>query len=82
MEWVAPYVVDDTDDAGHRRYRLTLQKQPGTVADDIAIRIVAPEGSRIVTAADGITVSPTGDAAEIATNLRTDLEIWVELAPA
>ena len=71
MEWVAPYVVDDSDAEEHRRYRLTLQKQPGTVADGVAIRIVAPEGSRIVSAADGLTVSSTGDAAEVSTNLRT-----------
>ena len=81
LEWVAPYVVDDPNAEQHRRYRLTLQKQPGTVADRVAIRIVAPEGSRIVSAADGLTVSPTGDATDISTDLRTDLEIWVELAP-
>ena len=80
MAWVAPYVVDGPDAAGHRRYRLTLQKQPGTVEDPVAIRIVPPEGARIVGAADGLTISPAGDAAEIATNLRTDLELWVEFA--
>lgn len=80
MRWVAPYVVDDPDSAGSRRYRLTLQKQPGTVADAVAIRIVPPEDARIIAAADGITVSPAGDVAEISTDLRTDLELWVELA--
>jgi hypothetical protein len=80
MEWVAPYVVDDPDAAGRRRYRLTLQKQPGTVADAMAIRILPPEDARIVGAADGITVSADGNAAEISTNQRTDLELWVELA--
>jgi hypothetical protein len=80
MQWVAPYVVDDPDSAGRRRYRLTLQKQPGTVADAVAIRILPPEEARIVAASDGITVSPAGDVAEISTNLRTDLELWVDLA--
>ncbi len=82
MTWVAPYVVDAPDAAEHRRYRLTLQKQPGTVADDIAIRIVAPDGFTILSAVDGMTVSPTGDVAEISTDMRTDLEVWVELGPA
>ena len=81
VSWVAPYVVDDPDAAGQRRYRLTLQKQPGTVADAVAIRIVPPDDARIVAAGEGVTVAEGGGSAEVSTHLRTDLQLWVELAP-
>ena len=80
IAWTAPYVVGDPDEAGRQRYRLTVQKQAGTIADGLAVRLEPPDGTRIVAAGEGIRVSATGDSAELDTDLRTDLELWVDLA--
>ncbi len=56
-------------------YRLKIQKQPGTLADPIAIRIHLPEGAVLESAYPKATIQKNNVLFEL--NLRTDLEIEV-----
>lgn len=71
--WLTPGVVDMDGTDG--RYRLTIQKQPGMRAEALRIRIVAPDGSVIRTASEGMTVS--GAEALLETSLVEDLTLEV-----
>ena len=70
-----PDVIKSGPESGQWQYRLKVQKQPGTLAVPITIRIQLPGNASVIRL-------PVGAAAEgktilLQTNLRTDLEIEV-----
>jgi hypothetical protein len=52
--WTTPLVVEADGDAS--RYRLTIQKQPGQIAEPVTVRIELPAGARVLSTSDGMTV--------------------------
>jgi hypothetical protein len=71
--WISPYPADA--DASGGSYTLTVQKQPGTVADPFSLRITVPPGAVIVEASPGLTIS--GRTATLEARLRTDIQVSV-----
>jgi hypothetical protein len=69
--WVSPYAADA--DRGGGLYRLTVQKQPGTVADPFELRVSVPDGAVITEASAGLIVS--GRTATLSTTLREDFQV-------
>jgi hypothetical protein len=53
--WVSPYAAD-ADEAGGL-YRLTIQKQPGLPAGSLTVVIRVPDGFRITSASNGLSVA-------------------------
>jgi len=82
FSYVAPSVV--TTIPASREYRLFIQKQPGTSAIPLRVRVEPPEGARVLSvemdgSAEGADISrPTGDGAvEVRTDLSQDRELVV-----
>lgn len=71
--WTAPYAADFDGTTG--TYILTIQKQMGRLADAFDLTITVPEGSRIVEATGGLSVS--GRTARLTTTLTRDLVVAV-----
>ena len=71
--WISPYAADVNATGG--TYVLTVQKQPGTVADPLSVRIAVPSGAVIVGASPGLSV--LGNVATLQTTLRQDLQVFV-----
>ena len=71
--WIAPYAANV--DATGGTYELTVQKQPGTVADPLTVRISVPENAVIVAASPGLSV--LGNVATLQTTLRQDVQLFV-----
>ncbi len=82
FSYVAPSVV--TTIPASREYRLFIQKQPGTSAIPLRVRVEPPEGTRVLSvemdgSAEGASIgrSTGGDAVEISTDLSQDRELVV-----
>ena len=71
--WISPYAANV--DATGGTYELTVQKQPGTVADPLTLRITVPSGAVIVGASPGLSV--LGGVATLQTTLRQDVQVFV-----
>jgi hypothetical protein len=71
--WISPYAADV--DATGGTYELTVQKQPGTVANPLALHITVPQGAVIVGASPGLSV--LGNVATLQTTLRQDVQVFV-----
>jgi hypothetical protein len=71
--WRTPGVV--TTDGDEQVYRLTIQKQPGMRSEQVAARIVLPEGATLVGATEGATVD--GRTLDYAFDLMQDQVIEV-----
>lgn len=56
-------------------YRLTIQKQPGVAAEQLAVSIVVPDGARIVEATDGLQVQ--GGSATFVGSLIRDVNLTI-----
>jgi Protein of unknown function (DUF4012) len=78
--WTTPMVVTTQD--GRDRYRLVVQKQPGTASDAIVVRITLPPGAALVSSSPGFTAS--GSTLTLATVMDGDqvLDVSYTLAPA
>jgi O-antigen ligase len=63
------------------RYRLTLQKQPGTAARDVIVRLILPRGAELVSASPRPTTGTEGQLM-LELSLRTDVELAVRFRPA
>lgn len=72
-QWTAPYVADLSAD--EVVYRLTVQKQPGTVAEAFALTVAVPNGAQIVSASDGASIA--GATVHWSGDLQVDLEFEV-----
>jgi hypothetical protein len=77
--WTTPRVVTTAD--GRDRYRLVIQKQPGTASDAIIVRITLPPGATLVSSSPGITAS--GSTLTLATVMNGDqvVDVAYKLAP-
>ena len=71
--WVSDGVV--AGDGKDFIYRLTVQKQPGTRDDRIAITVHLPAAARVLEATGGLTVS--GQTATLVTTLASDLQMEI-----
>ncbi len=71
--WISPYAADA--DAQGGTYVLTVQKQPGTIADPLSLRIAVPPGAVIVDASPDLSV--VGGVATLQTTLRQDVQVFV-----
>ncbi len=71
--WTSPY-ASETDRRGGI-YRLTVQKQPGTVGDALNISITLPQGAYAVETTPGLTVS--GNRVLLSTRLVYDVSLFV-----
>ncbi len=65
-----------TEAAGTWTYQLTVQKQPGTLAEPFAAQITLPAGATVVSAPMGATVD--GNRVSLTTSLDQDLVLSVE----
>ena len=75
FEFLLPLGVIHATEDGQLSYRLRVQKQPGTRAVPMTIRIRLPEGAQITQTPPGATVDETGIL--IQTDLRLDLQIEI-----
>jgi hypothetical protein len=75
--WRTPGVVQP--DGGAQRYRLTIQKQPGQIAEPMRVAIHVPEGATITGSTPGMTIE--GEAATWQGELRTDQVLEVSYDP-
>lgn len=57
-------------------YRLTIQKQPGTVAEPLSAQITLPPGATVLSAPPGASVD--GNRVSLTTNFEQDLDLSVE----
>ncbi|MFN8619341.1 MAG: DUF4012 domain-containing protein [Chloroflexota bacterium] len=71
--WTTPLVVETDGDAS--RYALTIQKQPGQIAEPMTVRIELPEGAQVLSTTEGMTVD--GGAATWSGTLTQDLQLEV-----
>jgi hypothetical protein len=76
--WISPYAAD-TNGNGEGRYVLTVQKQPGTLGDEVDLSITVPPGSQILEVSPGMSVD--GATARLSTRLTTDLVVAVRFGP-
>lgn len=78
FQYDSPGIVDTLDD-GSRRYRLYVQKQPGTTAVPLAVDVRLPKGADL----RSITLDGRPAALPLVTDLRTDrvIEVVYRLAP-
>ena len=81
FSYTAPITVEDF--GTYRRYRLLLQKQPGTRGDSVNVQIFLPPGATLVDATPAPTASYTIDQTiiEFDVTLRTDQWVTVIYAP-
>ena len=75
--WTSPYAAS-IDEAGGT-YRLTIQKQPGSLPGPLTLRIQVPDGYRITVASAGLTVN--GATATMTVTFDRDLVLGVQYAP-
>jgi hypothetical protein len=79
FSYVTPAIVDFRGDAAE--YRLLIQKQPGTGAIPLRIRLALPEGARaIALELDGKPLN--SGALEVQTDLSRDREVVLRYSPA
>ena len=64
-------------DGNRLRYRLRVDKQPGTLAVPLVIRIHLPNGARLESSSHEVAIE--GKDLYLETDLRTDLDLEVEL---
>ena len=79
--WISPYAASMEADGVTGLYRLTVQKQMGTIDDALFVTISLPPGARVLSSTPGLTVD--GGTVTIATRLVADvqLEVMYTLAP-
>ena len=75
--WTSPYAADV--EAGGGVYRLTIQRQPGTLAGPIRVTIRVPDGARITAASPELTVD--GATATLETELDKDIVVGLQYGP-
>ena len=81
FQWSLPSAVIEVDPASNARtYRLTVQKQAGTEATPITLRVHLPHGSKVT------SVSPqgfvqAGDNIQFTMKLTTDINIEIQFQP-
>lgn len=75
--WISPYAADADETGG--LYRLTIQKQPGLIPGPLTLTIRVPDGFRITTASEGLTVA--GRTATLQTTFSQDIELGLHYAP-
>jgi hypothetical protein len=73
-------VVQQDPQTGSWMYRLTVQKQPGTIAVPLILRLVLPPGAEITTSSH--TLQREQNTWTLTTNLRTDLDFEMTFIPA
>jgi hypothetical protein len=79
FSYVTPAIVSFSGDAAE--YRLLIQKQPGTGAIPLRIRLTLPEGARPISLElDGKPVD--GGGLEVQTDLSRDREVVLTYSPA
>lgn len=76
--WTSPYAADADETGG--LYRLTIQKQPGLLPGPLTLTIRVPDGFRITTASEGLTVA--GRTVTLQTTFTQDIELGLRYAPA
>jgi hypothetical protein len=69
-------VLESTSD-GLVRYRLRVQKQPGTNAVPLHLEFRLPVGAELVTVSPADTLSQQGDGLSASTDLRHDREFEI-----
>ena len=74
--WTSPYAADADETGGV--YRLTIQKQPGLLPGPLDLTIRVPEGFRITSASEGLTV--VGRTATLQTTFSQDIELGLAYA--
>ena len=75
--WTSPYAADADETGG--LYRLTIQKQPGLLPGPLDLTIRVPEGFRITSASEGLTI--VGQTATLQTTFSQDIELGLAYAP-
>ncbi len=75
--WTSPYAAVVGPVGGE--YRLTIQKQPGSLPGPLTLTIRVPDGYRITAASQGLTVS--GATATLAAPLDRDIVVGLEYGP-
>ncbi|MEW6224429.1 MAG: DUF4012 domain-containing protein [Chloroflexota bacterium] len=75
--WTSPYAADV--EAGVGVYRLTIQRQPGTLAGPIRVTIRVPDGARITAASAELRVD--GATATLETELDSDIVVGLQYGP-
>ena len=79
FSYVTPAIVDFEGDSAE--YRLLIQKQPGTGAIPLRVRLSLPQGARLISLElDGEPLNGTG--LDIQTDLSRDREIVLRYSPA
>lgn len=73
--YITPEVVQDRPDG--QLYRLYLQKQPGTRAIPVTIRLRLPPGAEVLSVELDGTAAVESGALELTTDLRTDRQLTV-----
>lgn len=75
FEFALPVLVVSQDESGNFTYRLKVQKQPGTLANPLTIRVHLPRGSTL--AKTNLPANLQGSALLVETSLRTDVYLEV-----
>jgi hypothetical protein len=74
--WTSPYAASVNATGG--TYRLTIQKQPGSLPEPLTLTIRAPDGYRITAASPELTVA--GAVATLASTFDRDIVVGVQYA--
>jgi hypothetical protein len=77
FEYMLPVRVLDSSTDGAVRYRLRVQKQPGTVAVPLLVEITLPPGAELVDTVPAIQLLPKMSSLELTTDLRLDREFEI-----
>lgn len=76
-------VIESENDNKTFRYRLTIQKQPGTLALPLTLHVILPPGMDAVSATSGFYHSQqTGEEWILETDLREDITIEIVFKPS
>jgi hypothetical protein len=74
--WTSPYAASVNATGG--TYRLTIQKQPGSLPEPLTLTIRVPDGYRITAASPELTVA--GAVATLAGTFDRDIVVGVQYA--
>jgi hypothetical protein len=63
----------------YRRYRLLLQKQPGTPGDAVSVQVSLPAGATLISASPAAAASYTLDNPILEFRLQLQIDQWIEI---
>lgn len=77
LQYSTPNILDEV--GGYQRYRLLLQKQPGTQSDAVTVSITLPPGSQVVVVEPAPSATYELGSPVLEFSLTLDTDTWIEI---